>query len=133
MTAIKPSSPNKTIRGRVVGAMLSLALFTMGTLPLSGLAILALHSSYSNHESRRATAERMVAIIPEEAGAVCRDGWISNSLGSGTCSWHGGVRYWTGDLRRRAQADWWSENGGYVIILLVLWSWGAIRAIRDPL
>ena len=28
------------------------------------------------------------------ADAVCRDGWISQSTGSGTCSWHGGVREW---------------------------------------
>lgn len=25
--------------------------------------------------------------------SVCRDGWISNSRGSGTCSWHGGVSH----------------------------------------
>ena len=25
------------------------------------------------------------------ADAICRDGWISKSSGSGTCSWHGGV------------------------------------------
>jgi hypothetical protein len=28
------------------------------------------------------------------AGAVCRDGWVSSSTGSGTCSHHGGVRVW---------------------------------------
>lgn len=27
-------------------------------------------------------------------GAVCRDGWVSSSTGSGTCSSHGGVAYW---------------------------------------
>ena len=31
------------------------------------------------------------------SGAVCRDGWISQSTGSGTCSHHGGVLYWTGN------------------------------------
>lgn len=25
-------------------------------------------------------------------GTVCADGWMSQSSGSGTCSWHGGVR-----------------------------------------
>ena len=29
------------------------------------------------------------------AGAICNDGWISSSSGSGTCSWHGGVSSWT--------------------------------------
>lgn len=29
------------------------------------------------------------------AGAICNDGWVSSSTGSGTCSWHGGVREWT--------------------------------------
>lgn len=28
-------------------------------------------------------------------GAECRDGWLSNSTGSGTCSHHGGVYRWT--------------------------------------
>ena len=31
------------------------------------------------------------------ADAVCRDGWISQSTGSGTCSWHGGVSQWLPD------------------------------------
>ena len=26
--------------------------------------------------------------------ALCNDGWISKSSGSGTCSWHGGVKKW---------------------------------------
>lgn len=26
------------------------------------------------------------------AGTLCNDGWISGSTGSGTCSWHGGIR-----------------------------------------
>jgi len=31
------------------------------------------------------------------AGAICNDGWISKSSGSGTCSWHGGVKKWLDD------------------------------------
>lgn len=31
--------------------------------------------------------------IYEFNGSVCRDGWISNSQGRGTCSWHNGVRF----------------------------------------
>lgn len=27
-------------------------------------------------------------------GAVCKDGWVSNSTGRGTCSHHGGVKFW---------------------------------------
>jgi hypothetical protein len=29
-----------------------------------------------------------------ETGAICEDGWQSGSIGSGTCSHHGGVVYW---------------------------------------
>ena len=29
------------------------------------------------------------------SGAVCNDGWQSNATGSGACSHHGGVAYWT--------------------------------------
>jgi hypothetical protein len=35
-----------------------------------------------------------VSAVPAEPAAaitVCADGWISNSTGSGTCSWHGGI------------------------------------------
>ena len=32
-----------------------------------------------------------------DADAVCNDGWISESTGSGTCSWHGGVKQWLPD------------------------------------
>jgi hypothetical protein len=28
-------------------------------------------------------------------GAICRDGWSSSATGSGACSYHGGVAYWT--------------------------------------
>ena len=31
------------------------------------------------------------------ADAICNDGWISESTGSGTCSWHGGVSRWLPD------------------------------------
>jgi hypothetical protein len=31
---------------------------------------------------------------PNRIGAICDDGTRSNSVGSGTCSGHGGVDYW---------------------------------------
>lgn len=31
------------------------------------------------------------------ADAICSDGWKSKSEGSGTCSWHGGVKEWKPD------------------------------------
>jgi hypothetical protein len=31
---------------------------------------------------------------PNRVGAVCNDGTRSSSVGSGTCSQHGGVDYW---------------------------------------
>ena len=36
------------------------------------------------------------------AGAICNDGWISKSSGSGTCSWHGGVKKW---LNKKESSD----------------------------
>ena len=27
-------------------------------------------------------------------GAICNDGWRSHSIGSGTCSWHGGIDHY---------------------------------------
>lgn len=34
-------------------------------------------------------------IVSYRNGAVCRDGWSSGATGSGACSHHGGVSYWT--------------------------------------
>ena len=51
-------------------------------------------------------------------GAVCRDGSISHSQGSGTCSWHGGVCHYfykgnyiktREECRREAQKFSWVE------------------------
>ena len=36
------------------------------------------------------------------ADALCNDGWISKSSGSGTCSWHGGVKKW---LNKKKSSD----------------------------
>jgi hypothetical protein len=33
----------------------------------------------------------LVAIQPADAGQYCADGWYSQSTGSGSCSWHGGI------------------------------------------
>jgi hypothetical protein len=41
---------------------------------------------------------------PLKADAVCSDGWLSDSEGSGTCSHHGGVSRWTPDQ------DTWSPG-----------------------
>lgn len=41
---------------------------------------------------------------PLQADAVCSDGWLSDSEGSGTCSHHGGVSRWTPDQ------DTWSPS-----------------------
>jgi hypothetical protein len=48
------------------------------------------------------SAMLMAAIIScscgrERTGAVCNDGWKSAATGSGACSHHDGVRYWTYD------------------------------------
>ena len=34
------------------------------------------------------------ASSPNRTGAVCKDGTTSSSVGSGTCSSHGGVDHW---------------------------------------
>jgi hypothetical protein len=45
-------------------------------------------ASYSSSEAIRS------AYTGPRIGAVCRDGWHSNSTGSGACSHHGGVDHW---------------------------------------
>ena len=41
------------------------------------------------------------------ADAICNDGWISKSSGSGTCSWHGGVKKW---LNKKKSSDKYMED-----------------------
>jgi len=33
----------------------------------------------------------LIAVQPANAGQYCADGWYSQSSGSGSCSWHGGI------------------------------------------
>lgn len=61
---------------------------------------------HRSHLARRVTARGVVAaaaalflalplaVTPAHADAICSDGWISSSSGSGTCSHHGGVGTW---------------------------------------
>ncbi len=44
-------------------------------------------STYSDYDYDYGTGGR--------GGAVCNDGTTSSATGSGACSWHGGVAYWT--------------------------------------
>jgi hypothetical protein len=43
------------------------------------------------------------------ADAICNDGWISESTGSGTCSWHGGVREWLPNGWCSKDCDCWAR------------------------
>ena len=43
----------------------------------------------------RCYAPRQTSQSNRRTGAVCNDGWRSSATGSGACSWHGGVAYWT--------------------------------------
>ena len=41
------------------------------------------------------------------ADAICNDGWISKSTGSGACSWHGGVKKW---LQKQKQSNKYKKD-----------------------
>ena len=43
----------------------------------------------------RCYAPRQTSQSNRRTGAICNDGWRSSATGSGACSWHGGVAYWT--------------------------------------
>lgn len=85
--------------------------------------------------------EREQAIILAEemggAGALCRDGWFSPSTGSGTCSWHGGVRKWGHEVRIEAgkpppapPTRGWLPRSVYLAGVGVLWLLGLVFVIR---
>jgi hypothetical protein len=76
--------------------------------------------------------QMIVAEMPDGAGAMCRDGWWSFSSGSGTCSWHGGVRHWAYALRERAEAEhilptFWQREAIPIAVTCALWLWGVLR------
>lgn len=50
---------------------------------------------------------------------ICQDGWHSYSLGSGTCSHHGGVKIWAGGSLRTGefQPEWWDKEKSKLYIL----------------
>ncbi len=77
-------------------------------------------------------------------GAVCNDGWISNSHGQGTCSHHGGVDYY---LYKEIQTgiDYANPTPYYVITFCLMglivipslfnsgYRWASIKRIADVL
>ena len=47
------------------------------------------------------------------ADALCNDGWISKSSGSGTCSWHGGVKKWLNKKKKSNGGDIYFPDNDY--------------------
>lgn len=107
-------------------------LFALQTLVVAIVAIpvaLYIRSDYREFRTKQELAWR----VPAGIGAVCRDGWYSRSTGSGTCSWHGGVKYWGSELRQIAQTTWPRENSPLLIILTAVfvgWYGYGVRALH---
>lgn len=114
---------------RVKGALLGLLLYCLMSAPLAGVAALIYQGRYEAFQERKRVAQIVVPRLSPRADAVCRDGWLSPSLGSGTCSWHSGVRYWASDLRQSLKQTWWGADGSSVVIILILWVAGAVYFI----
>lgn len=79
--------------------------------------ILAYRDNGAAQVRRMEEAQRVLPYLDEHSGAVCRDGWVSTSVGSGTCSWHGGVRMWASDVRASAQLKPPDVNRGMRVAL----------------
>lgn len=88
-----------------VGLLLMYSCYTaapVGVLASAAPDYDAALQRYEHKEYLRRQAVDLVNDMPEGTGAVCGDGWFSPSTGSGTCSWHGGVRVWADEVRSRA-------------------------------
>src|SRR5437870_3127600 len=86
-------------------------LFVLQTVVVTVVAIpvyFYLRSDYREFQVKKQIASQ----VPAGIGAVCGDGWYSGSTGRGTCSHHGGVKYWGTDLQQVAQTNWltWGED-----------------------
>jgi len=89
-----------------------------------------LRSDYREFQAKKQIASQ----APPGIGAVCGDGWYSGSTGRGTCSHHGGVKYWGTELQQIAQANWVSTNYFFFFILgagLIGWYAYGAKTFRD--
>ena len=85
----------------IIATLLSIPRIIVGLTPVDKLTNKYLHSKYERlSESSTINVNVLTKYLHEESkykariGAICNDGWISNSTGRGTCSHHGGVSTW---------------------------------------
>lgn len=89
-----------------------------------------LYSDYRQYQARQLEAVRWAPFVTPGVGAICDDGWVSYSTGSGTCSWHGGVKMWASDVFRLTYGTWWDENFRLLAGLALFWFLGAVCSVR---
>jgi len=103
-------------------------LFVLQTIVVTVVAIpvyFYLRSDYREFQVKK----QIAAQVPAGIGAVCGDGWYSGSTGRGTCSHHGGVKYWGTELQKIARTSWISDNSlCFVILAAGLIGWYAYGA-----
>lgn len=107
-------------------------LFVLQTIVVTLVAIPVYF--YLRSDYREFHVKKQIALqVPAGIGAVCGDGWYSGSTGRGTCSHHGGVKYWGTELQQIAQTNWLDSNYLFFFILgagLIGWYAYGARAIR---
>lgn len=107
-------------------------LFLLQTIVVTVVAIpvfFYLRSDYREFEAKKQLASQ----VPVSIGAVCHDGWYSGSTGRGTCSHHGGVKYWGTELRRITNTSWTTDNSLLFVILgagVIGWYVYGVRVAR---
>src|SRR6267142_1049987 len=107
-------------------------LFVLQTIIVTVVAIpvyFYLRSDYREFQAKKQIASQ----APAGIGAVCGDGWYSGSTGRGTCSHHGGVKYWGTELQQISQTNWANSNYLLFFILgagMIGWYAYGARAIR---
>lgn len=79
-------------------------LFALISFPIVRLGLSFAEDDVSARRGRIAQAREVAALLGPGAGAICRDHWISASVGSGTCSHHGGVMKWAADVYQQASS-----------------------------
>ena len=92
------------IAAGIISALLFIGAFSTpriidGLTPPDLLLNKYLEAKYGKIEARPINEDVLTNYLHEESvykgnGAICRDDWVSHSTGRGTCSHHGGVRYW---------------------------------------
>lgn len=125
--------PRAKLVGPAVGYGVIAGVLLLPAVLLGGFVVYDAHQDYARDRARHVRMSAVAEQLPDYAGAVCHDGWVSPSTGSGTCSWHGGVRWWASTVWSVASSEPEPPETRYeddLLTLVLLWLAAPLVMVR---